>query len=276
MEQKEDSIQGSEEGSGGEGEAHFRREKRFGATPRPPVPNEKVTNRVYVGNLPWSVSWQDLKDHFRQVGEPVHASVFLDDGGRSKGCGIVEFNTREEALNAISQLNDSRIGNSDRPIFVREDREDRNAPGGAAGRGERREYAPREEGGRGGRGGYRGSPRRDFGGAPHSPEARGGGGGGAGAGAAAAGPAASGPTRGRQIFVGNLPYHTSWQELKDLVRPAGNIIRADVLFLPNGRPKGQGTVLFENNHDATRAIEMFNGYDFQGRKLAVHEDKFAS
>jgi RNA recognition motif-containing protein len=94
-----------------------------------------------------------------------------------------------------------------------------------------------------------------------------------------------------------LPYHTSWQELKDLIRPAGNIIRADVLYLPNGRPKGQGTVLFESSADAQRAIgrpssfsvlnfflfvlpltfgiEMFNGYEFQGRKLTVHEDKYA-
>jgi hypothetical protein len=47
---------------------------------------------------------------------------------------IVEFHTREEALRAITQLNDTRIGNSDRPIFVREDREDRNAPGGPASR----------------------------------------------------------------------------------------------------------------------------------------------
>ena len=42
--------------------------------------------RVFVGNLSWDVSWQDLKDHMRQAGEVLHADVIEDPStGRSKG-----------------------------------------------------------------------------------------------------------------------------------------------------------------------------------------------
>jgi len=253
----------SEEGDDREGEGGRNDNKRF---QRPAVVPTSVTNRVYVGNLPWQVSWQDLKDHFRRVGEPVHASVFLDEDGRSKGCGIVEFATREEALKSIDELNDSYIGNSNRPIFVREDREDRNAPtrgagergGGERGGGERaageRGGGERRERGEYNRGG--GFRRREFGGGSNSPH--------------------SGESiKGRQVFVGNLPFHTSWQDLKDAFREAGSVQRADVLTLPNGRSKGQGTVLYETAEQAQKAIELFNNTDFQGRKITVHEDKFA-
>lgn len=93
--------------------------------------------RVYVGNLPWQTSWQDLKDHMRTAGNVVYADVFLDEFGRSKGCGIVEYSTNSEAMTAIKTLNDTKIGDSDRLIFVREDREVGN-PRDRAPRGGRR------------------------------------------------------------------------------------------------------------------------------------------
>jgi len=80
--------------------------------------------RVYVGNLDWGVSWQDLKDHFRSAGEVTFAEVMTEggkSGGRSKGCGIVEFSHASGAQKAINELNDTMING--RQIFVREDRE---------------------------------------------------------------------------------------------------------------------------------------------------------
>lgn len=41
-------------------------------------------NRIYVGNLAWTVEWQELKDHMRTVGKVVHADVLQDGDGRSK------------------------------------------------------------------------------------------------------------------------------------------------------------------------------------------------
>ena len=76
---------------------------------------------VYVGNLSWESSWQDLKDHFKSAGSVVHADVMVGSDGRSKGCGLVTFATAQEAQNAIAALNDTDLGG--RPIFVREDRE---------------------------------------------------------------------------------------------------------------------------------------------------------
>ena len=76
---------------------------------------------VYVGNLSWDVSWQDLKDHFKTVGNVLHADVMAMPDGRSKGCGLVSFATAQDANNAITMLNDTDLNG--RPIFVREDRE---------------------------------------------------------------------------------------------------------------------------------------------------------
>ena len=140
-----------------------------------PSAGGKQDCRVYVGNLSWDVSWQDLKDHMRSAGDVSFAEVMQEQDGRSKGCGVVEFKSSEEAKAAIETLNDSEL--KGRMIFVREDRETSSGGGGA--------------GYRGGSGG--------FGGGGH----RGGG--------------------GVSVYVGNLAYETSWQDLKDHMRRAGNI-----------------------------------------------------
>ena len=60
-------------------------------------------------------------------------------------------------------------------------------------------------------------------------------------------------------FNTQLPFHCQWQELKDLFRTAGQIVRADVALGPDGRSRGFGTVLFANEVDAAAAVAMFNG-----------------
>lgn len=62
---------------------------------------------------------QDLKDHFSGVGRVRFADVLREagPGSRSKGCGIVEFESAEEAAEAIQQLNDSELGG--RKIWIR-------------------------------------------------------------------------------------------------------------------------------------------------------------
>ena len=85
---------------------------------------EVSSNRLYVHNLAWRVSWQDLKDHFREAGEVVRAEIFTEGpGGRSKGCGIVEMASVDDAANAVEKLMDSEL--QGRRILVREDRESR-------------------------------------------------------------------------------------------------------------------------------------------------------
>ena len=78
--------------------------------------------RVYVGNLAWSVTWRELKEHMKSQGGVVtRADVLQSHDGRSKGCGIVEFATPEDAANAVENLNNTEL--MGRQIFVREDRE---------------------------------------------------------------------------------------------------------------------------------------------------------
>ena len=113
------------------------------------VDEAEVTNRLYVGNLDYGTSWQDLKDHFKPCGTVVFADVFREERGRSKGCGIVEFETRAEALQALRTLNHTTIGDSTFKIFIREDREDKARGGGRGGRA----GAGRGGGGGGGQGG---------------------------------------------------------------------------------------------------------------------------
>ncbi|CDU22851.1 uncharacterized protein SPSC_01481 [Sporisorium scitamineum] len=81
---------------------------------------------------------------------------------------------------------------------------------------------------------------------------------------------------GRVLFVGNLPFHCQWQDLKDLFRAAGNIQRADVAIGPDGRSRGFGTVLFATQEDAQNAVRVYHGYEYSGRTLKVHFDRFAA
>ncbi|KAM0787458.1 hypothetical protein ACM66B_003536 [Microbotryomycetes sp. NB124-2] len=81
---------------------------------------------------------------------------------------------------------------------------------------------------------------------------------------------------GRHLFVGNLPFNCQWQELKDLMRQCGNVLRADIATGPDGRSRGFGSVLFATSQDAERAVQQLNGFDFNGRPLKVHFDKYSS
>ena len=74
-----------------------------------------------MGNLPWSVSDQDLADAFKEFGTVDRASVIVErPSGRSKGFGFVTMNDNDEATKAIEALNGSDMGG--RPLKVNEAR----------------------------------------------------------------------------------------------------------------------------------------------------------
>ena len=70
-----------------------------------------------------------------------------------------------------------------------------------------------------------------------------------------------------------LPYRVRWQDLKDLFRRAGTVLRADVSLGPDNRSRGYGTVLLATAEDAGRAVDTFNGYSWQSRMLEVRLDR---
>ncbi len=81
---------------------------------------------IYVGNLPYSTSNDDLQDMFAQFGNVTSANVIQDKfTGRSKGFGFVEMSDNGEAQSAIADLNGKDVGG--RPLTVNEarPREDR-------------------------------------------------------------------------------------------------------------------------------------------------------
>lgn len=81
-------------------------------------------------------------------------------------------------------------------------------------------------------------------------------------------------TKGYEVFIGNLPFSATWQQLKDLFREFGQIERADIIENSYGRSKGMGTVYFTNLEDAENAIAKLNGYDWDGRIIDVRKSKF--
>ncbi|GAA6024314.1 hypothetical protein JCM11491_005983 [Sporobolomyces phaffii] len=220
--------------------------------------------RVYVGNLAFGVKWNDLKDFMREAGNVVFSEIMMLPNGMSKGCGVVEFSQPEEAQKAIRDLSDQQL--LGRPVFIREDREDDARYGSAAISGRAGYMGPgafpggAPGGYMGGRGGFGGGFRGGFAGGHH-------GGAGFGGPVAAAG-------QGRHLYIQGLPFTVGWQDLKDLFRAAGNIIRADVKIGPDGSHSGTGTVVYESAADAQNAIAMYNGFEFQGNLLEVREDRF--
>ncbi len=97
---------------------------------------------IYVGNLNWSLTSDDLYNMFTPYGEVVSAKIITDkfNNNRSKGFGFVEMSDDEAARQAISNLHDTEL--SGRKIIVNES-------------------APRKEGEGGGGGGYK---KKSFGG----------------------------------------------------------------------------------------------------------------
>lgn len=71
-----------------------------------------------------------------------------------------------------------------------------------------------------------------------------------------------------------MPFSTQWQDLKDLLRPAGRILRADIALAPDGRSKGWGTAVFATPQEAQNAIDTFDGWEVDGRIIKVRWDKY--
>ena len=116
-----------------------------------------MEKRLYVGNLPFDVSEDQLHELFSAHGQVASTKLITDfNTGRSRGFGFVEMRTEEEAQAAIDKMNKAKVG--EREIVVNEARprpEKSGFGGGSGGRGGNRGGG----GGGGGRGGYGGYER---------------------------------------------------------------------------------------------------------------------
>ena len=108
-----------------------------------------MPSKLYVGNLAYDVTQEDLTEFFSQVGAVQSAAVISDKfSGQSRGFGFVEMSNSEEADRAIETLNDTEL--KGRRIKIDRARETAPRSGGGGGGGDRR------RGGGGGGGGGRG------------------------------------------------------------------------------------------------------------------------
>ena len=147
-------------------------------------------NKLYVGNLPYSVRDEDLQQSFGQFGSVTSAKVMMErDTGRSKGFGFVEMGNDAEAQAAITGMNGQPLGgrsvvvNEARPMEARPPRSGGGFGGGGGG-GDRSGGGGYGGGGggsgRSGGGGNDGGFRSPYGGGGGGGRSGGGGGGGRG------------------------------------------------------------------------------------------------
>ncbi len=116
-----------------------------------------MAKNIYVGNLVWDATADDLLALFQEYGAVDRAQVIMDkETGRSRGFGFVEMKDDTEAQRAIDALNNSNFRG--RPLTVNEarPREERSSGSGGGGRGG---YGGGRGGYGGGRGGYGGGNR---------------------------------------------------------------------------------------------------------------------
>lgn len=82
--------------------------------------------KLYVGNLPWSLNNDSLKELFSQFGEVTEAIIIMDNmSGRSKGFGFVTFANEEDAEKAVSQMHEKEVDGRNIVVNIAKPREDR-------------------------------------------------------------------------------------------------------------------------------------------------------
>ena len=75
-----------------------------------------------------------------------------------------------------------------------------------------------------------------------------------------------------KLFVGNLSFNTTENDLHDAFAAHGTVVEANLMVdRMSGRPRGFGFVTMASDEDAQKAIEMFNGKETGGRAIVVNE-----
>jgi len=263
---------------------------------------EKVIdkNRVYVGNLSYRTTSEELKAYFLTVCPGVTAAEVISyPNGRSKGCGLVEFKTAGDAEKAIKELNNTELAS--RKIYIREDREAKGFIGGGGGtkvgtavkksntnnnnsnNNNTNNSNGNNTNGSNNRRNDQGQERRNYNYTnnnnnnnrsydnnnnnhrnyqPRDREQK------------QQAPRTKN-TDGSNLYVGNLPYSTQDSDLKSLFEEHGEVAKAEVVLDRNGRSKGFGMVKMASVTDADAAITGLNEQTYQNRKLVVRVDNYA-
>jgi len=199
--------------------------------------------KLFVAGLPDSISEEVLKQLFEATGGKVVGVSLPKDRltGRPRGFGFVTLATPQEAQAARDALDGSMQGGksiSVRPFQAEPPKRD--ALGGPGPRG------PMGGGGMGGGGGGMGGPPRGPGGPQQAPD--------------------------RTLYVGNLPYDATVEEVQTLVNTAvpDSVVRVHLPMDADGRKRGFGFVTMSSAETAKAASESLKTADLRGRRLVVN------
>ena len=98
--------------------------------------------KIFVGNLSWKTSEDQLKAHFEAFGKVVSAKIIIDQmTGKSKGFGFIEMENADDATNAIRELNEKPLLDRNLRVSLAQDRQPGAAP---SSRGPRKEFGSRD------------------------------------------------------------------------------------------------------------------------------------
>lgn len=268
--------------------------------------NDSSANTVYVGNLSYDCTWQNLKDKFKACGYVEKADIIESNDGKSRGYGKVVFSSSRDVQEAIRRLDGTDFqgrslivkawGTSETYSLYCGNLSFDCRPGDlrelfrGIGKIENVEIA--EHNGRSKGFGFvdfssRDSAKRalqkldgrDFQGRPlklkwdrdtaagNDPPGK--------SHSTASGGGGNDPALpNTTVYVGNLSYDCRWQDLKQLFTKFGRVEHAEIAENPaTKRSKGFGTVQFLTNAQARRAIEKVDGTDFQNRSIQVKWDR---
>jgi len=219
----------------------------------------RASRRVYVANVPFDVKWSDLKDLFRdKIGNVSYCQLFENEDGKSRGCGLVEFQDSASARKAIDILH--RYEYRGRELVVKEDLDcERDRCGRLilpSRRDKERERDHHMDGFDVSVGGSAQS-YNTYGLSPQFLESLG----------------VKGPLNNR-IFVANLDYKVGEHKLEEIFKLAGKVTNVKLYTDATGNSKGHGTVEFEHPVEAVQAISMFHNQKLFNRPLSVRMDKY--
>lgn len=236
---------------GGRGSGYSFGGRRDDFRDMPPKRERIYDNSIFIGNLSFDCTEDDLRDFFQSAGDIVSTEI-ITRRGRHKGMGTVEFTNQQAVDEAISRFNNVEF--MGRELFIKQDQPPPNKRGDEPSMFDR--IQPND--------GYRNNTREDTiysGNQNNNPQDY----------------DYNAPRQQRsqsyEVFILNLPFAFSWQNLKDLFRECGNVLRADIQLDYNGYSRGFGNVFYGTKEEMYRAIDTFNGYDLDGRILEVREGR---
>lgn len=254
--------------------------------------NNSDSRRVYVANVPFDVKWSELKDLFREkVGDVTYCTIFENEDGKSRGCGLLEFADSQTARKAIEIMHRSEF--KSRELVVKEDLDcERDRYGRIItnhGNNRSRDDSQRRDGSNNDRGNNRDRGNRQQQqqqqqnnsnnyGYDHSVMSN------------VFAPPQQHNTFGlsqqfldslgiglplnNRIFVANLEYKVDQKKLEEIFKLAGKVSRVKLSHDAQGQSRGYGTVEYEHPVEAVQAISMFNNQKLYGRTMSVRMDKY--